>query len=39
MTYLIRGSGFRAWHEILKDSKFANKLERYEHWSGSLIAL
>ena len=28
MTYLIRGSDICAWHEILKVSKFASKLER-----------
>ena len=28
MTYLIRGSVFRAWHEILKVPKLASGLER-----------
>ena len=38
MTYLIRGSDFRAWHETLKVSKFASKLEKYKHWPETLIA-
>ena len=28
MTYLIRGSDFRAWHEIFKVSKYARKLKK-----------
>ena len=32
ITYLIRGSDFRAWHKILEVSKLASKLEKKGWW-------